>query len=1353
MANEFKITDIVDKKAFDELTNLINKFNETKEVYKNLTQDLAGGLKVKPGDLKELADKTEKYTNIMNKLVSTQNELADIQGEYKALLKQVEEQTAKNVKVILEEAKANKLNADAELSAQKTETERLKQQKLLNQESKRRKYTVEEGIAALRMEVKTLRDVEEQNKILRAARKEVDITTKEGTETIKRFNDVINRNDALIKKNSDSLVQSKMNVGRYKEDIKSAASEILKGNVSLKNMGNLAKSTGGLLKSSMGTGLQEVRIGVGSMIKGMVGAQAVISGIQQMIGLFKSGVRSIIDFEAANSKLSAILGTTSKNIQDLTADAQRLGAATKYTASEATGLQIELAKLGFSRKEILQSTEGILKFAQATGAELPEAAALAGAALRMFNADTSETERYVSAMAIATTKSALSFSYLQTAMPIVGPVAKAFNFQIEDTLALLGKLADAGFDASMSATATRNILLNLADGSGKLAKALGGPVKTLPELVAGLKKLKDQGVDLNTTLELTDKRSVAAFNAFLTAADKIVPLREQITGVKGELDDMANTMGDNVQGAIAGLSSAWEAFSLSFLKSTGPMKRFIDWLANKIREVSDLIKEPEERIEGVGNVAKRLASETSEEAIIKLRTQYNKRKKKLMEEGDSEETAHAKSLQEISSLKLEVLKSDTKQLQDLEAKALEAANKLRDMNKFTFKKFLFGTDSPGEIRKAEEEAVAAQNEYMKFMYLISKKEIKNEAIDSVLKTMQKPQETPSKPKELTDKEKKELEKAERERLKIKENYQQSELELMDKGLEKELAKISFEYTKRIAAIKGNSEEEIRTRENLSKKMQEAIEDKTVSFNLDKEKKDLSNRLELVKEGSEKELEYKLDLLLRMNELLREKEIHEAERRGEDVELINKKYDARFLSIIQDNISERLGLIKKGTDRELDILDTNSLKEINALNKQYKQGEINEKQYRDGIYKITKDSGEAKLKLLLKEAEAELALSSDLPQEKVDEIQRRIDKIKAQIEAFGNDMDNDENNPGKRWADDFNAALGNLSSSSNKYLGDSANIFNALGDIIGEMTAKMDDAGDSVFDFWDNLDNKGKLAFVLSSFAKIQDGITSIMTDVYDARIKRVEEEQTANKEAGEKELERIKKLENSGAITKEEAEARKRSAEQATANKNKELEKKKEVLQQKQAKWEKTNAISQSIIATALAVSRALPNLVLAALVGTLGAAQLATIIAQPIPKYAKGTDNHPGGLAIVGDGGKHEAVVTDRGAYITPNVPTLIDLPRRAKVIPDVDIERRSDFLPPFDRLALYRSMNLRSDIGALMKDAERMGEPITVNVNNDYRKLEREMQSLNRSFEKMAKYQKKAAKEAELRNISSRI
>lgn len=593
--NELKITDVVDQKALEQLERLKSELDSTFAAYKKAGDAMAEGLKIKPGPYSELISKAKDYYAAIEKVYALEDKIKRIQEEHEAVLKKLGEQGKQNVSIILQEAKANQLNADAELKVQKAETERLKQQKLINQERKKTKYTIEEANEALNQEIKTMRQAEEQNKILRNARKDLDLTTKEGETTVNRFNSVIDRNTAFLKRNSDELVQAKMNVGRYKQDIESAASSILKGDVSLKNMGDLAKSTGGLLKSSMGVGLAEVKIGVGTMIKGMIGAQAVISGFQKLIGLFKSGVQSIVDFEAANSKLAAILGTTSNNIKDLTLDAQRLGSATKYTASEATNLQIELAKLGFSRKEILQSTEGILKFAQATGSDLPEAAALAGAALRMFGAETSETERYVSAMAVATTKSALSFSYLQTAMPIVGPVAKAFNFQIEDTLALLGKLADAGFDASMSATATRNILLNLADGSGKLAKALGGPVNTLPELVAGLKKLKEQGVDLNTTLELTDKRSVAAFNAFLTAADKIVPLREQITGVTSELNDMANTMGENVQGAVANLESAWEALMLSFSGGTGPAKSFIDWVAARIRQIAELLKEPEQR--------------------------------------------------------------------------------------------------------------------------------------------------------------------------------------------------------------------------------------------------------------------------------------------------------------------------------------------------------------------------------------------------------------------------------------------------------------------------------------------------------------------------------------------------------------------------------------------------------------------------------------------------------------------------------------------------------------------------------------------------------------------------------------
>ena len=60
-------------------------------------------------------------------------------------------------------------------------------------------------------------------------------------------------------------------------------------------------------------------------------------------------------------------------------------------------------------------------------------------------------------------------------------------------------------------------------------------------------------------------------------------------------------------------------------------------------------------------------------------------------------------------------------------------------------------------------------------------------------------------------------------------------------------------------------------------------------------------------------------------------------------------------------------------------------------------------------------------------------------------------------------------------------------------------------------------------------------------------------------------------------------------------------------------------IKRKQAEADKRKAIFDAIVGTAVAVIGALPNFVLAAIVGALGAAQIAVIAAQPIPKFAKG--------------------------------------------------------------------------------------------------------------------------------------
>lgn len=320
--------------------------------------------------------------------------------------------------------------------------------------------------------------------------------------------------------------------------------------------------------------------GMGAKALGLGGAAA--AGMA-LAGVIKDNVGLARDYEKTLSVLAAILNTTKDGVRDLSEQAQQLGATTLFTAKEVAELQIELAKLGYTTEQIQNMTPAVLNFAQATGASLADAASLAGAALRMFEKDTTHTTEFVDKMSAATTKSALNFSYLQNAMSTIAPVANAFGFNLEEVLALLGQLANAGFDASSAATATRNILLNLADTNGKLAQALGQPVNNLDDLVNGLITLRDRGIDLGESLELTDKRSVAAFNTFLAGAGDVKTLRDELAKADGWAQQMADTMADNLDGSVKGLESAWQGLNLTLNQSNGLFRDMVDWLTKVVR--------------------------------------------------------------------------------------------------------------------------------------------------------------------------------------------------------------------------------------------------------------------------------------------------------------------------------------------------------------------------------------------------------------------------------------------------------------------------------------------------------------------------------------------------------------------------------------------------------------------------------------------------------------------------------------------------------------------------------------------------------------------------------------------------
>ena len=249
---------------------------------------------------------------------------------------------------------------------------------------------------------------------------------------------------------------------------------------------------------------------------------------------------------------------------------------------------------------------------------------------------------------------------------------------------------------------------------------------------------------------------------------------------------------------------------------------------------------------------------------------------------------------------------------------------------------------------------------------------------------------------------------------------------------------------------------------------------------------------------------------------------------------------------------------------------------------------------------------------------------------------------------------------------------------------------------------------------------------------------SIGNSLFERQIQNVDAEIEANQEEYDAKVETIDALAEKDIITTEEAEARKRAAEEETSRKNKELEKKKAELQTRQAKFQKSIDIAQTIAATARAIMVAykdagpIAGAIFAAMIAATGAVQLATIIAQPIPKYAHGTDNHPGGLAIVGDGGRSEAVLVGDKAYITPDKPTLLSLPAGAEVVPDLNDPA---FLSRFVDNMYWITHNKK-------------GEPVQIVNNFDAEGIIRANNEIKKEIGKLSKTISKGSKNIDFKN-----
>lgn len=198
--------------------------------------------------------------------------------------------------------------------------------------------------------------------------------------------------------------------------------------------------------------------------------------------------------------------------------------------------------------------------------------------------------------------------------------------------------------------------------------------------------------------------------------------------------------------------------------------------------------------------------------------------------------------------------------------------------------------------------------------------------------------------------------------------------------------------------------------------------------------------------------------------------------------------------------------------------------------------------------------------------------------------------------------------------------------------------------------------------------------IVESISSISD---TIIKSIYDRRLKAIDD---LDKKITESFNNEMRFIEQSG-FSQRDKERKKQALEAETEAKRKKNDRDRVTELRKQAKLQKALDTATIIANTAIAITShmKLPppqNLINIASDIAIGAAQLAKVVATPLPQYAKGRKGGKAEMAIVGEVGTEAIVTKDGKITFTPNKATKTFLPEGADVIPNHELIKNATLL-----------------------------------------------------------------------------
>lgn len=317
------------------------------------------------------------------------------------------------------------------------------------------------------------------------------------------------------------------------------------------------------------------------------------------------------DFDQSMSKVQAISAATAEEMEALRDKAIEMGAKTKFSAKESADAFTYMAMAGWDAGQMIEGIGGIMSLAAADGLDLATTSDIVTDALTAFGLQASDSAHFADVLAQASSSANTNVSMLGESFKFVAPVAGALGMSVEDVAIALGLMANSGIKGSQAGTALRASLTNLVkptDAMSKKLEELGIEVENSDGTMKSLRDIMDilrdkfsrltESEQANAAATLFGKEAMSGMLAIInTSETDYLKLASAIDTASGRADSMAETMMDNLPGAIEQLKGAIESLMIRLGEALVPtIQKITELITRWVEKLNTLSDEQIEQI-------------------------------------------------------------------------------------------------------------------------------------------------------------------------------------------------------------------------------------------------------------------------------------------------------------------------------------------------------------------------------------------------------------------------------------------------------------------------------------------------------------------------------------------------------------------------------------------------------------------------------------------------------------------------------------------------------------------------------------------------------------------------------------